>query len=198
MSIYIYKDCLKPRSEGKSSTLKPLHLHVVLPAALRTIVSHKLCGQKAPGGEKPRYGKSWFNTWWQQGTGSGGARDEQSQRCPQHKDMCAFLKQKSMLSNSLHKRSWSKDVLCRAVTPRNGIPAIPATPQHWGPAAAFPVYSPLVLGGRGCEVAGCSVFKTIRAVPALQDQLLDTLILSLCCVYMIKSLSYGRTELSNS
>lgn len=46
--LYIYKDCLKPRSEGKSSTLKPLHLHVVLPAALRTIVSHKLCGQKAP------------------------------------------------------------------------------------------------------------------------------------------------------
>lgn len=153
---------MKPRSEGKSSTLKPLHLHVVLPAALRTIeFLTNSAGKRHLGGGKSRYGKSWFNTWGQQGTGSGGAGEEQGQRCPQHKDMCAFLKQKSMLSNSLHKRSWSKDVLCQAVTPRNGIPAIPATPQRWGPAAAFPVYSPSVLGGRGCEVAGCSAFKTI-------------------------------------
>lgn len=76
------------------------------------------------------------------------------QLCPQHKDMCAFLQEgKKKFSNSLHKRSWSKDVVFRDVTLKNGIPAMSLLSHVHspaGPAACFPAYSPSVPGWGGC------------------------------------------------
>ena len=69
------------------------------------------------------------------------------QHCPQTRTCVPFWRKK--FSDSLHKRSWSKDVLFRDVTLKNGIPAMsPHSRAHSavGPAAFSPVYSLTVLG----------------------------------------------------
>jgi len=87
-------DRLNPGSEGTSSTLKSLQLSVPLPAALRTMrFLANSAGKRHFRGEA-RYAKSYFNTWWQQGTGSGRTGNQRRPALSSDKDMCAFLKEK--------------------------------------------------------------------------------------------------------
>lgn len=88
------------QGQRESSTPKSLHLCMPLPAARRTIRFLANSAGKRHFGEDSRYAKPKFNTWWQQGTGSGRAGNEHrpalssAQGHVKHK---VFLKEKKVI-----------------------------------------------------------------------------------------------------
>lgn len=126
------------------------------------------CCSMAPGGSQ--HAKRWSNTWWQQGTGSAGLGASARASPVLSTRTWAFLKEKKKLSFSLHKRSWSKDVLfCDSAEwhPSNVLFSLSPSSAAWLPSSsvALPVLvklgatSQVVLSSDSSEQPQCCKFS---------------------------------------